>query len=296
MTSPAYRAGYIAIIGRPNVGKSTLFNRLVGQKLSITSRKPQTTRQRITGIVTRSDAQLVFVDTPGFQTRYRTTLVRLMSRGAVQSAQDADVIMWVIEAPKLHDLDMRLYKMLPSTVSVVAVINKIDRLANKSVLLPFMKELDEGLRPAAIVPVSAQHGDGMSELLAATVPLLPVGSPLYDEDEITISSERVLAMDLIREKIFRLLGEELPYAVAVEIERFEMRKGLRRIYASVMVDKESQKAIVIGKGGEKLKAVATQARMDMECLFGGKVFLELWVKVRKGWADSRALLKRMGIE
>jgi len=296
MTEPAYRAGYVAIAGRPNVGKSTLFNRLVGQKLSITSRKPQTTRQRITGIVTRSDAQFVFVDTPGFQTQYQTRLTRVMNRSAVQSAQEADLVMWVIEAPRLHELDTKLLKLLPRAVPMLAIINKIDRLADKSVLLPFIRELDAGARPAAIVPVSALRGEGLEELLAATAPLLPVRPRLFDESEITTLGERFLAMDIIREKLFRLLGAELPYAAAVDIERFEMHTELRRIYASIMVDKESQKAIVIGKGGEKLKAVATLARVDMERLFDGKVFLELWVKVRKGWADSEAILKRMGID
>jgi len=296
MSNPEYRAGYLAIIGRPNVGKSTLFNRLVGQKLSITSRKPQTTRQRITGIVTRSDAQLVFVDTPGFQTRHRTALTRIMNRGVIQSAQGADVVLWVTEGLKVRDLDTELRKLPPRSVPVVAVINKIDRLADRNALLPFIKELDARFAPEAIVPVSAQRGERLQELLAAVVPLLPERPRLFEEDEITTSSERFLAMELIREKLFRLLGEELPYAAAVEIERFETRAGLRRIYASIIVDKESQKAIVIGRGGEKLKAVATQARKDMERLFDGKVFLEIWVKVRRGWADSEAMLKRMGIE
>lgn len=296
MNKSVHHAGYIAIVGRPNVGKSTLLNRLVGQKISITSRKPQTTRQRITGILTRKDAQLVFVDTPGFQTQQRSALTRVMNRSVTQSLQGVDVVIWVIEALKFNDLDAALQKLLPVTVPVVLVINKVDRLDDKNLLLPFVKELSERRELSAIVPLSAEKGDRIDELLKAVVPLLPEGPPLFGKDEITTSSERFLATELIREKLFRLLGEELPYATAVEIERFETHGELRRIYASIIVDKASQKAIVIGKGGEKLKVIATQARKDMEQLFGGKVYLEVWVKIKSGWADSAATLKRMGFD
>ena len=296
MNKSVHHAGYIAIVGRPNVGKSTLLNRLVGQKISITSRKPQTTRQRITGILTRKDAQLVFVDTPGFQTQHRSALTRVMNRSVTQSLQEVDVVIWVIEALKFNELDAALQKLLPVTVPVVLVINKVDRLDDKNLLLPFVKELSERRELNAIVPLSAQKGERLDELLKAVVPLLPEGPSLFGEEEITTSSERFLATEMIREKLFRLLGEELPYATAVEIERFETHGELRRIYASIIVDKASQKAIVIGKGGEKLKLIATQARKDMEQLFGGKVYLEVWVKIKSGWADSEATLKRMGIE
>ena len=296
MNKSVHHAGYIAIVGRPNVGKSTLLNRLVGQKISITSRKPQTTRQRITGILTRKDAQLVFVDTPGFQTQQRSALTRVMNRSVTQSLQEVDVVIWVIEALKFNELDAALQKLLPVTVPVVLVINKVDRLDDKNLLLPFVKELSERRELNAIVPLSAQKGERLDELLKAVVPLLPEGPSLFGEDEITTSSERFLATELIREKLFRLLGEELPYATAVEIERFETHGELRRIYASIIVDKASQKAIVIGKGGEKLKVIATQARKDMEQLFGGKVYLEVWVKIKSGWADSAATLKRMGFD
>lgn len=294
--NPAYRSGAIAIVGRPNVGKSTLLNQLVGQKISITSRKPQTTRQRITGILTREDAQLVFVDTPGFQTQHRGTMTRIMNRSVTQSLQEVDVVLWVVEAMKCNELDAALYKLLPRTVPLVLAINKIDLLADRAELLPFIKELDERFHPDAIVPLAAGKNLQLDELLAVIIPSLPAGPPQFGADEITTASERFLAAELIREKLFRLLGDELPYATAVEIERFEALAGLRRIYASILVDKDGQKAIVIGKGGEKLKAVGTQARKDMEQLFGGKVFLELWVKVRSGWADSAATLKRMGFD
>jgi GTP-binding protein Era len=296
MSTSVHRAGYIAIVGRPNVGKSTLLNRLVGQKVSITSRKAQTTRQRITGILTRSDAQLIFVDTPGFQTKHRSALTRIMNRSVTQSLQEVDVVLWVIEALKFDELDAALQRLLPAKVPVVLAINKVDRLGDKNALLPFIRDLSERFQLNAIVPVAAEKGEQIDELVRAVVPLLPEQPAVFGEEEITTSSERFLAAELIREKLFRLLGEELPYAAAVEIERFEMDGALRRIHAAIIVDKPSQKAIVIGKGGEKLKVVATQARKDMEQLFGDKVFLEVWVKVKSGWADSAATLKRMGIE
>jgi GTP-binding protein Era len=296
MSAPVHRAGYVAIVGRPNVGKSTLLNQLVGQKISITSRKPQTTRQRITGILTRDDAQLVFVDTPGFQTQQRSALTRIMNRSVTQSLQQVDVVLWVIEALKFNELDAALQRQLPEAVPVVLAVNKVDRLSDKNAMLPFIADLSQRFSLKAIVPVAAQKGERLDELLKAVVPLLPEAPPLYAADEITTSSERFMATELIREKLFRLLGEELPYATAVEIERFETLGNLRRIYASIIVDKASQKSIVIGKGGEKLKLVASQARLDMEKLFGSKVYLEVWVKIKSGWADSEATLRRIGIE
>lgn len=286
----------MAIVGRPNVGKSTLLNRLVGQKISITSRKPQTTRQRITGILTREDAQLVFLDTPGFQTRHRTALHRLMSRSVTRSLHEVDVVLLVLEAPKLDDRDAALLRLLPAGKPLVVAVNKIDRLRDKTRLLPFIRQLHDRSGGAAIVPVSAQTGSGLDDLLNAVVPLLPVALRLFDEDDITSLSERFLAAELIREKLFRLLGDELPYAMAVNIERFEHHGTLRRIYAEIVVDRNSHKPMVIGKNGEKLKTVASRARADMEALFGGKVFLEVWVKVRKGWADDERTLRRMGYE
>ncbi len=296
MSAPVHRAGYVAIVGRPNVGKSTLLNQLIGQKISITSRKPQTTRQRITGILTRDDAQLVFVDTPGFQTQQRSALTRIMNRSVTQSLQQVDVVLWVIEALKFNELDTVLQRQLPDSVPVVLAVNKVDRLADKNAMLPFIADLDQRFSLKAIVPVAAQKGERLDELLKAVVPLLPEAPPLYEADEITTSSERFMATELVREKLFRLLGEELPYATAVEIERFETVGTLRRIYVSIIVDKASQKSIVIGKGGEKLKLIASQARRDMEKLFGSKVYLEVWVKVKSGWADSEATLRRIGIE
>lgn len=294
--SAAYRSGTVAIIGRPNVGKSTLLNLLVGQKISITSRKPQTTRHRITGILTRPDAQLVFIDTPGFQTQHRSVLNRLMNRAVTQALEGVDVVVWVIEATKFDARDSALLKLLPEKTPVVLVINKVDRVQRKPDLLPFIAEMNERRSFAAIVPLAAERDRDAEPLIREMVSLLPEGPRMYEDDEVTTLPERFLAAELVREKLFRLLGDELPYAVAVEVERFETTGDLRHIHIGILVDKANQKAIVIGKNGEKLKAISTQARKDMERLFGGKVFLEVWVRVRSGWADNEAVLKRMGIE
>ena len=291
-----HRAGNIAIVGRPNVGKSTLLNRLVGQKISITSQRPQTTRQRIIGIVTRPDAQYVFVDTPGYQTRHGSTMNRLMNRSVSRSISDVDAVVWVVEAMHLDAGDKAVLAMFQDSSRVVIALNKIDDVRNKNDLLPFMQQLHELAKPSAIVPVSAKNGSGADELLAAIRGLLPTSERLYAEDEITTASERMLAAELLREKVFRLLGEELPYSATVEIERFETVDGLRRIHAGILVDKPGQKGIVIGKSGAKLKQIASQARLDMERLFGSKVYLEVWVKVKSGWADDNATLRRLGID
>lgn len=294
MGEPVHRAGYVAIVGRANIGKSTLLNALVGEKISITSRKPQTTRQRITGILTRDDVQLAFVDTPGYQERRNTALNRLMNRSVAAGVQDVDVILLVVEALKLDKRDTALRKLLPPNAALVVAINKIDRVRDRNLLLPFIRSVHEQFEGAAIVPVSALKNVGLDELVKTVVSLTPSGPRLFGADEITRSSERFLAAELIREKLFRLLGEELPYAAAVDIARFETRGGLRRIHAEIIVDKDSQKPIVIGRKGERLKAIASRARADMERLFGGKVFLEVWVKVKSGWADDERALKRMG--
>lgn len=291
-----HRAGYVAIIGQPNVGKSTLLNRMVGQKVSITSRRPQTTRQRVIGIVTAPDAQFVFVDTPGFQTRHGGTLNRIMNRSVTRSIADVDAVLWVVAAPRLDAADREVQGLISAEVPLIVAVNKVDAVGNKNELLPLLGEIHELAQPKAIVPVSARSGLGVDDLLAALREHLPERERLYGEDEITTASERMLAAELIREKLFRSLGEELPYAATVEIEKFELDGGLRRIHAGILVDKAGHKGIVIGKGGAKLKEISTQARIDMEKLFGGKVFLEVWVKVKSGWADDLGILKRLGIE
>jgi GTP-binding protein Era len=293
---PAHRAGTVAIVGRPNVGKSTLLNRLVGCKLSITSSKPQTTRRRLTGIVTRDDAQVVFVDTPGYQTEHRTSLNLAMNRSVAASLQEVDAVVWVVEALKYEARDEAVARLLPRGVPVVLAINKTDAVQEKDRLLPFIDALSRRRAFAAIVPVSAAKGSQITALLDEIASLLPEGPALHDADALTTVSERELAAELLREQLFRQLGDELPYSTTVEIERFRQDGRVRRIHASILVDKEGQKPIVIGRQGAKLKAIASRARQDMERLFGGSVFLEVWVKVRRGWADDGAALKRLGYD
>ena len=292
--SEKFRTGYVAIVGRPNVGKSTLLNRLVGQKVSITSRKPQTTRQRISGILTLAGAQLVFVDTPGFQTKHGSALNRSMNRVVTQSLAAVDVVLLVIEALRFSPEDRALLQLLPATRPTLLVINKTDKLAERRLLLPFIKEMAEQHAFAEIVPVSATKGHSIAELARSISGYLPERPALYSADEVTESSERFMAAELIREKLFRLLGDELPYVSAVLVERFVMDGALRRIQASIIVDKESQKGIVVGAKGGQLKTIATQARVDMEKLFGGKVHLEVWVKVKSGWTENPQLLQQFG--
>jgi GTP-binding protein Era len=290
------RSGYIAIVGRPNVGKSTLLNRLVGEKISIVSRKAQTTRHRITGILTTGDAQFVFVDTPGFQTRFSNALNRAMNRGVTQTLADVDVVLFVVEAGRFDVKDKAVLKLLPADRPAILVINKIDQIKDRAGLLPFVAEVSSAWPFAAVVPVSAAKGRQTDDLLAETRRHLPNSGLLFSEDEITDRSERFLAAEYVREKLFRLLGDELPYSATVEIEKFEVEGTMRRIYAAIVVDRDSHKAIVIGKGGESLKRIATEARHDMERLFAGKVYLEVWVKVKSGWADDERLLKSLGYE
>jgi GTP-binding protein Era len=294
--STGYRSGYVAIIGRPNVGKSTLLNKLVGQKISITSKKSQTTRHRINGIVTDAQSQFVFVDTPGFQTQYGSRLNSGMNRAVTQSIQDVDVVILVVEAMNFDERDKRIVKLLPAVKPVILAINKIDRLADKSLLLPFLEKLANEFAFEAIIPLSAQKGIQLPDLMRTVRPLLPERPPLFGEDEVTDRSERFIAAELIREKLFRLLGEELPYSTGVVIDEFTTEGELRKIHASIIVDKPNQKAIVIGQKGEKLKLIATTARKDMEESFGGKVYLKVWVKVKSGWADDAQILRTLGYE
>ena len=294
MNASVHRTGSVAIVGRPNVGKSTLLNRLVGMKVSITSRRPQTTRHRITGIVSEPDAQLVLVDTPGFQTTHGGALNKLMNRVVTDSLAGVDVVLFVVEAGTFAADDRKVLALLPKRIPVVLVINKIDRAKDKRRLLPFIARVSSEFDFAQVVPVSAAKGTQVDRLLVAVKPYLPEGPVIYGEDEVTDRPESFLAAELLREKLFRLLGEELPYAATVIVEKFETEAGLRRIHAAIVVDKPNHKAMIIGKGGAKLKDIATQARLDMEKLFGGKVFLEVWVKVNTGWAGSLKALKNLG--
>jgi GTP-binding protein Era len=294
------RTGTLAVIGRPNVGKSTLTNRLVGAKISITSRKAQTTRHQVRGILTTDvggdDCQFVFVDTPGFQSQHKNALNRLMNRSVTTALAGVDVVLFLIDGCRWGAGEREIVRLLPKDHPVLLVINKVDQLADKSRLLPFIEKTATEYAFAEIVPLSAEKGRGLEELLKATARYLPEGPHIFSADDITDRPERFLAAELLREKLFRNLGEELPYGIAVEIEKFEQEGELRRIHAAVVVDKAAHKAIVIGKGGERLKRMSTDARKDMEALFGGKVWLETWVKVKSGWADDERALKTLGYE
>ena len=275
-----YRCGFVAIVGRPNVGKSTLMNHLIGQKISITSKKAQTTRNRVTGIYTDDTAQFVFVDTPGFQTNYRNALNDRLNQNVTEALSGVDVVVFVVEAMRFTDADRVVLKQLPKHTPVVLVVNKIDKdkAKDKFALEAFISEVRQEFEFTASEAVSAKHGLRIANLLELLKPYLPESIPMYPEDMVTDKSSRFLAMEIVREKLFRYLGEELPYAMNVEVEQFEEEEsGLFRIYIAVLVDKDSQKAILIGKGGEKLKKISTEARLDMEKLFDTKVFLKIWV-------------------
>jgi GTPase len=289
-----HRAGHIAVVGRPSVGKSTLVNALVGEKISITSKKPQTTRYRITGILSERDRQFAFVDTPGFQTRNRSPLNNRLNHVVRDTLAGVDLVVWVVDARQLASADRAVAALLPSGVPVIVAVNKIDQLKDKAAVLPVLSDIATLRDFAAIVPISAERGTQLAELKDEMTKLLPVSPPLFPESDITDRDERFLAAEFIREKIFRLLGEEVPYATTVAIEGFEQEGDLRRIHATVYVDKPGQRAILLGSAGTRMKAIASQARADMERVFGGTVYLEVWVKVKRGWASDETQLTRFG--
>ena len=291
-----YKCGLVAIVGRPNVGKSTLLNRLVGQKVSITSRRAQTTRHRVMGVHTSDRAQFVFVDTPGFQTRHTSTLNRAMNKRVRETLSDTDVVMLLVEAGRLTAEDRQVIELLPRDRPVVLVVNKIDHDRDRAALMAYLQKVAAVHTFTEIVPVSARLGSNLDELLKTLETHLPENDPLFGDDDVTDQTERQLAAELIREKVFRLSGDEIPYGVAVQIDKFEEVGALRRIFATILVDRESHKAILIGKNGERLKMISTQARLDMERAFDGKVYLEVWVKVKGGWADDTRMLKSLGLD
>lgn len=296
MTGAPFRAGTVAIVGRPNVGKSTLLNQLVGAHVSITSRKAQTTRHRIQGVRTDERAQLVFVDTPGFQTRHGNALHRAMNRAVTSTLSGVDAIVMVVEAFGWDERDDAVLALLPRGAPVVLVLNKVDRVKDRADVVKLLAECAARRDFAALVPVSAEKGTQVKALAEAVAKLLPEAAPVYGPDDVTDRSERFLAAEFVRERLFRLLGDELPYTTAVVIEEFREDGALRRIAATIYVDRPSHKAIVIGERGATLKRIGTEARVAMEALFGGKVFLELWVKVKSGWADSEATVRQWGYE
>lgn len=291
-----FRCGYIAIVGRPNVGKSTLMNMLIGANVSITSRKAQTTRHRITGIQTRPDTQFIYVDTPGFQTRHNNALNKTLNRTVTNTLTAADVILFVVEAGSFSDADQQVVALLPKTVPVVLVINKSDKVKDKAQLMPFAQKVAALHNFAAIVPVSARQRFQLDRLEAEVRTYLPQNEAVFGEDDITDRSEKFLAAEIVREKVFRFVGDELPYTSTVLIEKFEQEGSLRRIFAAILVERDTHKAMLIGQKGARLKDISTQSRLDMEKLFGGPVYLEIWVKVKSGWADNQAGLRAYGYE
>jgi GTP-binding protein Era len=290
------RCGLIAIVGRPNVGKSTLLNALVGQKVSITSRKAQTTRHRITGIRTLGAAQLVFVDTPGFQTRHTGALNKTLNRTVRGVLTDVDVVLFVVEAGRFELADAKVLALLPEDKPVLLVANKLDLVRQRAQLMPWLKSMQERRDFAEFVPLAATRAADADKLLGIVAPYLPEQPWLYEPDALTDRSDRFLAAEIVREKLFRLTGDELPYASTVVIDKYEEDGGLHRIAATIVVEREAHKGMVIGEGGEHLKRIGSEARNELEKLLGAKVFLELWVKVRSGWADDEAHLKSYGYE
>jgi len=296
VSAPGFRTGTVAIVGRPNVGKSTLLNRLVGAHVAITSRKAQTTRHRLLGIRTDANAQYVFVDTPGFQTRHAQALHRVMNRTVSQVAGEVDVVVLVVEAGGWDERDDPVLALLPPKASVVLALNKVDRVKDRARLARVLVECAGKRDFAALVPVSAEKGTQLEALLAEIARRLPAGPPAYPAEDLTDRSERFLAGELVRERLFRLLGDELPYSSTVVVDDFRVEGRLRRISATIVVDRPGHKAIVIGEKGAALKRIGTEARLAMEALFGGKVHLELWVRVKSGWADNEARLRQFGYE
>jgi GTP-binding protein Era len=294
--APANRCGFVAIVGRPNVGKSTLMNHLVGDKVSITSRKAQTTRLRVRGICTRAHEQFIFVDTPGFQTYHGGKMNEAMNKSVRQTLQDVDCVFFVLEALRFSEADQAIIALLPAKTPVIVVINKVDKMIDAYRLSVFKKEVKVALPKAIFHAVSAKHGHGLPELLDMTRAHLPESVFLYPVDMLTDKEAKFALAEIVREKVFRYLGEELPYAINVDIEKLSQTKDLTEVYAVILIDKETQKGIVIGKNGEKLKKISTEARLDMEKKLAAKVFLKVWVKVKSGWADDVRFLSEFGLD
>lgn len=295
-SSSDFRCGYIAIVGRPNVGKSTLMNALIGAKVSITSRKAQTTRHRITGIQTVDTTQFIYVDTPGFQTRHSNALNKTLNRTVTNTLTASDVILFLVEASTFGEADQQVLDLIPASVPCILVINKSDRIKDKAALLPFAQQIAAKHDFAAVVPVSATLRFQLDNLQGEIKSRLPLNAPIFGVDDITDRSEKFLAAEIVREKVFRFVGDELPYTSTVLIEKFEQEGNLRRVFAAILVARDTHKSMVIGQKGARLKDISTQARLDMARLFGGPVYLEIWVKVKSGWADNEAGLRAYGYE
>lgn len=292
-----FHCGYVAIVGRPNVGKSTLLNRILGQKISITAPKPQTTRHRIVGIKTSEQVQAIYVDTPGLHRSRERAMNRYLNRTASSSMDQVDVIVFVVDAARwTSEDDMVLERVRQTGFPVILAVNKVDEVADKEALLPLLQTLGGKMSFASVLPISARKGVNIDALESEVEKLLPVAEACFPEDQVTDRSERFLAAEIIREKLMRQLGAEVPYSLTVEIEKFVQEGGLIHICGLIWVERDGQKAIVIGKKGEQLKRVGQKAREDMEKMFDSKVFLELWVKVKSGWSDDERALRSLGYD
>jgi GTP-binding protein Era len=290
------RCGLIAIVGKPNVGKSTLLNALVGQKISITSRKAQTTRHRITGMRTVKETQFVFVDTPGFQTRHGNALNRSLNRTVVGTVNDVDLIVFVVEAGQFNLADAKVLALLPEKTPAILLANKFDLIHRRAEIAPWLRDMQERHPFAEFVPMSANNAKDVDRLFGICEKYLPMQPWMYGAEELTDRSDRFMAAEIIREKLFRLTGDELPYTSTVIIDKYEEEGNLRKVAATIVVERDGHKGMIIGEKGEKLKRIGTEARHELETLTGGKVFLEIWVKVRSGWADDEARVKTFGYE
>jgi len=295
MNDSAFHCGFVAIIGRPNVGKSTLLNHILGQKISITSRKPQTTRHQILGVKTSSTSQVIYVDTPGIHNRRSTAINRYMNRAANSVLNDVDLVLFVVQALKWTEEDeVVLSRLQDIKATVLLVVNKIDKLGDKNELLPFIKKLTAMRQFDSVIPVSALYAENIAQLEADVYERLPENEAFFPADQITDRNVRFLSAEIIREKLIRELGQELPYTTTVEIERFEEEESISRIFATIYVETRGQKAIIIGRKGARLKSIGTKARVDIEKMLDGKVYLELWVKVREGWSNDERALASLG--
>ena len=290
------RCGLVAIVGRPNVGKSTLLNALVGQKISITSNKAQTTRHRITGIRTLGVSQFIFVDTPGFQMKHTAAMNRTLNRTVLSSLSDVDVVLFVVEAGRFGMPDAKVLALLPEGKPALLIANKLDALPRRQDALPWLKTMQERHAFAEFVPMQATREADVERLFKILEPYLPEQPWLHEEDALTDRSDRFLASEIVREKLFRLTGDELPYTSTVIIDKYEEEGGLRRIAATIVVERDAHKGMIIGDGGERLKRIGSEARQELEKLLDARVFLELWVKVRSGWADDESHLRTYGYE
>ena len=290
----SFRCGTVAFAGRPNAGKSSLINALLGEKLAIVSDKAQTTRHLLTGMLTTDDCQYLLVDLPGYQTRHAGMLNRALNRRALEGARDCDVVVFVVEALRLGKEDLQVLSRIPRAARIVVAVNKIDLVRDRAELLPFLQRLDKERDFVALVPVSARSAENLPELLRVLREQLPEGPAAYPTDQLSDRNERFFAAEILREKLFRRLGEELPYSCEVAIESFREEGRLRRIEATILVGRESHKPIVIGKGGATLKRIASDARREMETRFGGKVALGVWVKVKADWTSDARVLRQLG--